>query len=188
MVRTDTIKQELLTLLIIALLSYAIGGLINVFRDEPLGVIYEPPARRLVSDVGLSETDPSDSVKTATEGLTIHEQIRLIEQPELVTWMQEGKAIILDVRPNLFYQIGHIKGAINLQIKEFEQDYKKHKELLKSAKPTQKEVVLYCAGPHCPDASKIASELKALGYVNLCVYEGGWEHWEAAGLPSESTL
>lgn len=47
------------------------------------------------------------------------------------------------------------------------------------------EIVVYCAGPECPQSGAAAEKLMALGYANVKAYEGGLEEWEAAGLPIE---
>ena len=47
--------------------------------------------------------------------------------------------------------------------------------------PTDAEVVVYCAGPECPQSRMAAEKLQALGYTNVRAYEGGLEEWKAAG-------
>ena len=37
------------------------------------------------------------------------------------------------------------------------------------------EVVVYCAGPKCPQSGYAAQKLEALGYTNFRAYEGGLE-------------
>lgn len=46
---------------------------------------------------------------------------------------------------------------------------------------TDAEVVVYCAGPECPQSRMAAEKLRALGYTNVRAYEGGLEEWKAAG-------
>ncbi len=48
------------------------------------------------------------------------------------------------------------------------------------------EVVVYCAGPKCPQSRMAAEKLQALGYTNVRAYEGGLEEWKAAGHEVES--
>ena len=48
------------------------------------------------------------------------------------------------------------------------------------------EVVVYCAGPHCPQSGYAVEKLQALGYTNVRAYEGGLEEWKAAGHNVES--
>jgi rhodanese-related sulfurtransferase len=42
-------------------------------------------------------------------------------------------------------------------------------------------VVVYCAGPACPQSRHAAEKLSAFGYTNVKAYEGGLEEWKAAG-------
>jgi rhodanese-related sulfurtransferase len=43
------------------------------------------------------------------------------------------------------------------------------------------EVVVYCAGPHCPQSGYAAEKLQSLGYTNVRAYEGGLEEWKGLG-------
>jgi len=43
------------------------------------------------------------------------------------------------------------------------------------------EVIVYCAGPHCPQSGYAAEKLQSLGYTNVHAYEGGLEEWKALG-------
>ena len=43
------------------------------------------------------------------------------------------------------------------------------------------EVVVYCAGPHCPQSGYAAEKLQGLGYTNVRAYEGGLEEWKGLG-------
>lgn len=43
------------------------------------------------------------------------------------------------------------------------------------------EVVVYCAGPHCPQSGYAAEKLQSLGYTNVLAYEGGLEEWKGLG-------
>ena len=43
------------------------------------------------------------------------------------------------------------------------------------------EVVVYCAGPHCPQSGYAAEKLQSLGYTNVRAYEGGLEEWKSLG-------
>jgi len=42
-------------------------------------------------------------------------------------------------------------------------------------------IVVYCAGPHCPQSRMAAEKLTKLGYDNVRAYEGGLEEWKHAG-------
>ena len=42
-------------------------------------------------------------------------------------------------------------------------------------------IVVYCAGPKCPQSLQAAQKLMDLGYTNVKAYEGGLEEWTNAG-------
>ena len=50
------------------------------------------------------------------------------------------------------------------------------------------EIVVYCAGPHCPQSKTAQEKLTALGYTNVLAYEGGIAEWENAGYTIESHI
>ena len=39
------------------------------------------------------------------------------------------------------------------------------------------EIVVYCAGPECPQSHLAAEKLAAVGYTNVREYEGGLQAW-----------
>ena len=43
------------------------------------------------------------------------------------------------------------------------------------------EIIIYCAGPHCPQSGYAAEKLQSLGYTNVRAYEAGLEGWKGAG-------
>ena len=43
------------------------------------------------------------------------------------------------------------------------------------------EVIVYCAGPKCPQSGYAAQKLQTLGYTNVRAYEGGLEEWKGLG-------
>jgi rhodanese-related sulfurtransferase len=49
----------------------------------------------------------------------------------------------------------------------------------------ESEIVVYCAGPNCPQSATAAQKLSDLGFANVRAYEGGLEEWKAAGYSVE---
>ena len=49
------------------------------------------------------------------------------------------------------------------------------------------EIVVYCAGPQCPQSGYAAEKLRTLGYTNVRAYEGGLEEWKGLGRGVERT-
>ena len=52
--------------------------------------------------------------------------------------------------------------------------------------PKDAQIVVYCAGPTCPQSRLAAEKLLKLGYENVRAYEGGLEEWKAAGWNTEA--
>ena len=59
-------------------------------------------------------------------------------------------------------------------------------KLLAAAYPNDKTspIVFYCSGAGCPFSSNAAQRVSALGYTQVGWYEGGFNEWQAAGLPT----
>lgn len=94
---------------------------------------------------------------------------------ELLSRMEAGEQLtIVDCRrPKTFRNIGHIKGALNVPVKNFADDSK--------AIPTQHPVVVVCYfGYFCQIASQ---ELASNGYRNVLSMKGGMEEWIMSGKP-----
>jgi rhodanese-related sulfurtransferase/DNA-binding transcriptional ArsR family regulator len=83
--------------------------------------------------------------------------------------LQNG-IVLLDVRPRLEYESGHIPGALTIPIAELG-----HRlgEL-----PLGKKVVVYCRGSYCRFADDAVALLTRHGFEALRL-EGGWSEWSA---------
>lgn len=53
--------------------------------------------------------------------------------------------------------------------------------LRRSSLATDAPIVVYCAGPACPQSRQAAEKLAAFGYTRVEAYEGGLEAWKQAG-------
>ena len=77
-----------------------------------------------------------------------------------------------------FYADAHLPGAINIPPGHVD-------ELAAVLLPDLgAEIVVYCSET-CTSATKVASRLAELGYLDVAVYEGGKEEWVEHGLPVE---
>ncbi|TVR15277.1 MAG: ArsR family transcriptional regulator [Balneolaceae bacterium] len=95
---------------------------------------------------------------------------------QLLERMQQGKALLLDVRPREEYESGHIASAISIPSDEL---FEKLKEL-----PKDKEIVAYCRGPLCAMAYDAVELLNKHGFKAVRL-ETGFPEWEVKGLPVE---
>lgn len=188
MANTHSLIRNTLVFAGLSFASLGIGYGVNTFRSQPLGIEYLTPAQRLSHSSSNQELKNSDAAEPSSESYSIRKEIQVMSLDELVNLQNEDRVVIFDVRPSLFYQLSHIPSSLSLQIKEFDEDYQKHQTLISDSIKAGKEIVLYCAGPHCPDASKVAKKLAEKSYGNLSVFEGGVEVWERAGLDVESSM
>jgi rhodanese-related sulfurtransferase len=91
-----------------------------------------------------------------------------------------GKGIIIDSRSEYDYQLGHIRGSVNLPLKEFDQQ----RDLL-STWPRDTLLITYCDGQECNSSMDLATKLAESGFTNVKFFFGGWSEWEQHGSPEE---
>ena len=105
------------------------------------------------------------------------DQLEPVAATELVTRLREGSVVLLDVRPEDEYGLGHLPGAQNIPLRQLEQ---RLAEL-----PRKQEIVAYCRGPYCVLSFEAVAALRAHGF-NVRRFEDGFPEWKAAGLPFET--
>lgn len=109
----------------------------------------------------------SSPQNTAIQKVTVHQVDSLIQQ----------NIQIIDVRTREEYQVGHLKEAVNIDIRD--QDFEKNILGLKKDTP----VLLYCAkGGRSAKASKL---MQKLGFSKLYDLKGGFKNWVAKNKPFE---
>ena len=81
---------------------------------------------------------------------------------------------VLDLRPEDEFALGHLPGAVNIQLGELE---KRLADL-----DAEREIVAYCRGPYCVLSYEAVAVLRARGF-KVRRLEDGLPEWRAAGLP-----
>jgi rhodanese-related sulfurtransferase/DNA-binding transcriptional ArsR family regulator len=97
-----------------------------------------------------------------------------VSRERLLTLIQQGEVVALDVRPREEYDLGHIPGAVSIPLGELEA------RLRSLDKHT--EVVAYCRGPYCVLAPQAVEFLREHGFRARRL-EDGMPEWRLAGLP-----
>lgn len=152
------------------LFSIGVGLPVNSMRTKPLPLVYQAPAsgfHRLLSEHSWNP------------GITV------IDVSAAQTLVEQRAALVLDARPDLFYEFGHLPGAMNLSKKNFATDYERCLSKITEAEAAGVPLLLYCAHEHCEDAAKVAGELEKKGHQIILIYEGGFDEWERLGLKIE---
>jgi rhodanese-related sulfurtransferase len=109
--------------------------------------------------------------------LSQREDMEAIGSQELLRRLESGEVTLLDVRPRLEYEQGHILSARSIPVDELEGRI--------SELPKNGLVVAYCRGPYCVYADEAVALLSSHGR-QAARLEGGYPDWAAAGLPIQS--
>ena len=99
-----------------------------------------------------------------------------VDREELQRRLRAGSVVLLDVRPRVEFQAGHIPGALSVPLDELPQ---RLREL-----PARKEIVAYCRGPYCVMSFDAVRLLRRRGRRARRLVEG-FPEWRASGLPVE---
>jgi rhodanese-related sulfurtransferase len=91
-----------------------------------------------------------------------------LPRTEVQRLLKRGEAVLVDVRPAVEFESGHIPGAIAIPIEELES---RANEL-----PRDKRIVAYCRGTFCLFADEAVSLLRKRGFDAVRL-EGGWPEW-----------
>jgi rhodanese-related sulfurtransferase/DNA-binding transcriptional ArsR family regulator len=106
------------------------------------------------------------------------DQLEPVAATELVTRLREGSVVLLDVRPEDEYGLGHLPGALNIPLRQLGQRL--------SELPRDHEIVAYCRGPYCVLSFEAVAALRTHGF-SVRRLEEGFPEWKAAGLPVEAS-
>ena len=106
--------------------------------------------------------------------LTDRASLAAVDLAELTRLLANGDVTLLDVRPALEYQQGHIPDARSMPVEELAH---RLEEL-----PRDREIVAYCRGPYCVFSDE-AAQLLQIHHFQVRRFEAGFPEWRAAGLP-----
>lgn len=97
-----------------------------------------------------------------------------VDREKLLRLVREEAVTVLDVRPSVEYNAGHIAGALSIPLKELQQRL--------SDLPRDQEIVAYCRGPYCVLSVMAVEMLRARGF-NAVRLEEGIQDFRALGFP-----
>lgn len=149
-------------------------------RREGNRVFYRLASERVaelwaaVRDVASSHV--AEVTVLADDYLGDRDEIELLSATELDERLQQGKVVVLDVRPEAEYRAGHIAGARSAPLERLES--------IANALPKRRELVAYCRGPYCVYADEAVRLLRARG-LRARRLDVGFPEWRRAGLPVE---
>jgi rhodanese-related sulfurtransferase len=126
---------------------------------------------RDVGSVRLAEID-----RLLENYFTDRDEFEAVDKEELLRLMAEHAVIVIDVRPEIEYEQGHISSARSVPVENLK---RRLAEL-----PRNLEVVAYCRGPYCVYSDQAVRLLHQHGFRARRLREG-FPEWWAAGYPVE---
>lgn len=149
-------------------------------RKEGLQVFYrlaDPEVMALVSALRhIAERQLAEVERIVRENFASRDALAPVRREELLLLARRGDAVVIDVRPEVEYEAGHIAGAINVPLDALPRFLKKL--------PKEQEIVAYCRGPYCMLAFDAVAHLRKKGF-NARRLEEGFPEWAAQELPVE---
>ena len=150
--------------LMITAAAAVLGLVVNALRPQGLDLVRSP-----------APAAPAGSA-AAPAGPQPMELEAVLEQ------LKSGTAIIIDTRSEYDYAAGHIQTARNLE----ERNLDVWMPDFFSTTPPDTTLIVYCSGPRCQLAERLAVRLYELSYTNVHVLKAGWKAWQARGYPTAS--
>ena len=106
--------------------------------------------------------------------------LEMISREQAKELFDSHHALFIDARHEFDYNQGHIRGAINVPLKNFSI----HQAELSSA-PKDSLLIVYCDGAECNSSIELSVKFMDSGFTNVKVFYGGWQEWKSANLPTE---
>jgi len=99
---------------------------------------------------------------------------------EALAFYNASQGTFVDARHEYDFGLGHIKGAVNIPLKEFEA----HAETY-VAWPKDRILIVYCDGAECNSSIELAKKFSAAGFTHVNIFFGGWTEWQMHGDATE---
>ena len=109
--------------------------------------------------------------------------VQTVNLAQAYALFQQGQALFIDARPADEYAELHVPKALNLT-----------PDMLKAGGPEKvaglakdREIVVYCGQKSCVLALRVAEQLQALGFSRVKAFMGGFQAWDEAGYPADTS-
>ena len=102
-----------------------------------------------------------------------NKSLNAVNLDELETMIGNENVLLLDVRPSIEFEFGHITGAISIPMNELVAQLKDI--------PLDKEIIAYCRGPFCVLADEAVKLLNEKGY-HVRRLDEGYPEWKVKQL------
>ena len=156
------------------------GLVIN--RSEGKKAIYRLSDYKVIELLGLmrsiAETNLAEIQVLINNYLLSKDSFEPLERDELLKRVHSGDVTVIDVRPDIEYQSGHLPSALNIPLSKLEEELKNL--------PKDKEIIAYCRGPYCLLSFDAVEQLRKQGFKARRLQDG-FPEWKLQGLPIEQS-
>jgi len=153
------------------------GGLVLSRRDGKR-VLYRLSSERVLDLLGalraIGERNVADARQTLAEYFSNRDSMDGLSVVELTRGLRSKSIVLLDVRPEAEFALGHLRGATNIPLKQLERKLR--------TLPRKRQIVAYCRGPYCVLAFEAVALLRERGFAARRL-DGGYPEFAAAGVP-----
>lgn len=129
---------------------------------------------RTLRDVGSARLAEID--RLVENYFTDRDELEAVDREELLRLIIDEAVTVIDVRPEVEYEQGHIPAALSVPVEKLERQL--------GELPRDVEVVAYCRGPYCVYSDEAVRILQQSGFEARRLDEG-FPEWRAAGYPVE---
>lgn len=158
------------------------GGFVQSRRDgkRVLYRLADGPILSLMAALrSYAERNRAEVGKIVADYFHRLDQLEPVSRKDLARRLKARTAIVLDVRPEDEFALGHVSGALNIPMDELK---RRLAEL-----PKDQEIVAYCRGAYCVLSFEAVALLRKHGFL-VRRLEEGFPEWKAAGLATEPSL
>ena len=127
----------------------------------------------------FDESIKKDSIRSLTKKDLDNANILNIDN--IQEWIDKNKPLIIDLRGNLAYRNGHIKGSINITDSFFE-------DIVDNGVPFSKENMVLLVCPVGDKSKQFTAFLNKKGYNNVYSLEGGVTQYRDKGYPLQREI
>jgi rhodanese-related sulfurtransferase len=153
-----------------------------VARREGKKIFYEVSDQAAIGLVVLLRRVARQNLAEVERAISTHflrlDGLEPVSRGELRRRMTARTITLIDVRPCEEFAAGHIRGAVNIPLKDLA---RRLREL-----PKNEEIVAYCRGPFCLMSFEAVDMLRRRGLTARRL-EDGYPEWRLEGLPVESS-
>ncbi len=122
----------------------------------------------------IGERHVAEVGRIARDYFANRDEMEPVSRTELMARLRRGDVLVLDVRPEDEFAMGHVRGAVNIPLEKLKRKV--------ATLDREKEIVAYCRGAYCVLSFEAVSLLRRRGF-NVRRLEDGLPEWRAAGLP-----